>query len=411
MKKSRRFIIGVFVIGALSATGCIQPVEIAPPVEKQIFVKCILDSGTEIQRATLYYSGGTGQDSFEPVTDAEVTVSGVPFQSVGDGVYEGLMKLGSDMIYQLKVFVPGFDTLEATTRVPEFFYVGSDFNPPEQWLEDDAYNEVDLNPWSLMISNTASRRMHARGGRSLSSVMPGMVYWVSSTGGPHHLYVLGRMEDSTGVIAPISQLATNSQLVDNVNANGKTYRAQGDASLMNNDRKLKYERDIASHYEGLALHDGYLRIDIPDNYDNGLRNVYNLLYPALSGINPDDNPHWDPSLDVSRYFSVVGDFNYNIWGKYDWKLPHPVLYFCSVSEEYDRYLRSVQASLAEKKGDLLTTLYQENAEYSNIRGGHGVFGAVITLRHDCDLYHVPGWVEGTFYYDWYGAYGGQLPEI
>lgn len=45
-----RFI--VFLAGfMLVAQGCVMPVEIAPPAERQVFVKCILEKGNPIQRA------------------------------------------------------------------------------------------------------------------------------------------------------------------------------------------------------------------------------------------------------------------------------------------------------------------------------------------------------------------------
>ena len=398
----------------LVAHGCVQTVEIAPPEERQVFVKCILNAGKELQQATLLYSGGIGEDGFEPVTDATVMVSCVEYEGscsfhhIGNGVYEGNLVPASELTYVFRAALPGGDTLVAVTRVPGLFYVDSDFSPPEQWIEEGKYDDPDLNPWSLTLWEKARQDIQRWGGRSLSSEMPGMTYWISLTGGRHHVYVHGWMEDSSGVLAPIPQLATNSRLADNVNANGKKYRAVDGAAVSDLDPRRRYEQLICQHYDGLALHDNYLRIEFPVDYDNGLRNIYRLLLSGYAGLDPESYSSMGTEKEATRHFAIVGDFNYNFWGRYDWKKAHPVLYFSSVSDEYDRYLRSVQATLADREGDLLSSLYKETAEYSNVKGGHGVFGAIITLRHDCDMALAPGFAGP--YYDSYPAYGGMLPE-
>ena len=396
----------------LAATGCVQPVEIEPPAEREVFVKCILEYKNYIQRATLLYSGGIGEDYFEPVRDAVVTIGGVKakdriyqFHNVGDGVYEARMEPQAGETYVLKAAIPGRDTLEAVTTIPQMFSVSSHIIPPEEWLEDGNDNQPDMNPWAFFKCHRSYEQMKASGGRSLLSEMPGIIYCLDSLV-HHHLYVLGRMEDSSGVIAPITQLATNHQLADNVNVNGKKYGVPNSAAISGANPRQRYESSIKQCYAELLLHDGYLRIDFPDNYDNGLRNIYQVI--LSSGQEPDEVV----KIDAKRYFAVVGDFDYNIWKEYDHDNAHPVLYFCSVSEEYDRYLKSVQASLVDAEGDLLSTLYGDSEGYSNILGGRGVFGAINTIRHDCDVrkqYVFGGRKEGQ--YVPYPAYPALLPEL
>ena len=373
----------------MAATGCVQPVEIEPPAEREVFVKCILEKGSYKQRVVLLYSGGIGEDHFEPVTEATVNISGdkrfYAFQHMGNGVYEGRMEPVDGETYTLKAAIPGRDTLVASTTMPRFFSVTFQIVPPEEWLTGEGvYPEgrfffwVDrwINPWYKTYSPEAYDMMKEAGDSSLHCEMPGIIFEVDSLE-QHHLYILGREEDSTGVVASIRHLATNHLLVDHVNANGRKYHVEDTPAFPDTARRPKYERLIKKHYEGLALHDGYLRIDYPVNYDNGLRNIHHLhYYPEYPG---------EDIIDVRRYFTVVGDFEYNYWGSYNWKEKHPVLYFCTVSEEYDRYLRSVQSALVDREGDLLSTLYGESGGYSNVRGGCGVFGATSTIRYDCDL--------------------------
>lgn len=396
----------------LAVTGCVQPVEIEPPAEREVFVKCILEYKNYIQRATLLYSGGIGEDYFEPVRDAVVTIGGVKtkdriyqFHNVGEGVYEARMEPQAGETYVLKAAIPGRDTLEAVTTMPPLFSIESAMNPPEEWLVENPtssfYADVWIHPWGRTDSREVYRQAKAAGETCLHCEMPGMIFQMDSLE-HHHLYVLGRMEDSTGVVASIRELATNHLLVDHMNANGRTYHADHEPAYADTARRYRYELIIQKFYEGLPLHDGYLRIDYPENYDNGLRNVQALT----RHVDEEPEPYY---INAKRYFTVVGDFEYNLWGAYDVKTTHPVLYFCSVSEEYDRYLRSVQTSFSDAKGDLLSTLYGEASGYSNVRSGYGVFGAIISLRHDCDLKYG---TDGLWFgYVAYPAYPALLLEL
>ena len=417
MKKSRHTVFW-FVAMLLLTAGCVQPVEINPPAEREVFVRCILEKGNDIQQVTLLYSGGIGEALFEPVVDAEVTVEGPEakdriyhFQYTGKGIYEGRIEPKSGNTYVLKVVVPGRDTMVATTTVPGPFSIGAGIAPPIEWLEEGGQKQHDLNPWSFYIWGEAYNQMKTRGGRSLLSEMPGMFFWLDAEE-RHHLYVLGRMEDSSGVVSPITQLATNHRLVDNVNENGRRFFVEPTPEdLPETMSRKRYERLIKKHYEdeGLVYHNNYLRIDCPQNYDNGLRSIYRLLFPPNTGVDPGD--FLDVEMAATQYFTVVGEFDYNLWGTNNPGETHPVLYFSAVSEEYDRYLKSVQETLADAEGDLLSTLYGVAGGYSNVRGGHGVFGAIHTLRHDCDVKITYSFGFPRGYYDGYPAYPALLPDV
>ena len=400
----------------LAAAGCVQPVEIVPPEEREVFVKCILEKGATHQQVLLLYSGGIGEDQFEPVTNATVTINGHKFENLGEGLYERHMEPRDGETYTLQVDIPGRERLEATTTMPGYFTFQSIMIPPEERTKEIGaiWNTLSYYPylfdflWMQNLVMSSYEQAKQLGGKTLNAEMPGMLFRLDSLSwgniyplrAHHHLYILGRMEDSTGIIAPIRELATNHLLVDKVNENGRSYQVATEPAIPDTAIKPKYERIIKKYYEGLALHDGYLRIDYPENYDNGLRNVYETRH-----FSSFEKPY---TIDVTRYFVVVGDFEYNYWGTTDLKQAHPVLYFCSVSEEYDRYLRSVQAALADAEGDLISTLYGEASGYSNVRGGYGVFGAISTLRHDCDL----KWgVDGNIGYVPYSPYPSRLPAL
>ena len=256
MKKYSR-IFPLVAILLMAATGCVQPVEIQPSEEREVFVKCILEKGKEKQQAILLYSGGIGDERFDPVMEAEVVLSGptrsyprtksYPMHHIGDGVYEAAFEPIDGGAYTLQAFIPGRDTLEAVTTMPQAFSISSHIVPPEVWLEEGNDNQPDLNPWAFFKCHQAYEQMKASGGRSLLSEMPGLLFRLDSLS-HHHLYVLGRMEDASGVVAPIIQLATNHRLVDNVNVNGKKYGLSRGAEMSAANPRERYDIYIKQGY-------------------------------------------------------------------------------------------------------------------------------------------------------------------
>jgi len=409
-------------------TGCIQTVEIAPPEERAVVVKCILMNDA-VPTVELYYSGAIGDTHFDPVEDAQVMIStraGNVYQFIyeKDGRYLGHFLPNPGQTYHLTVLVPGRDSISAMTTIPEKFEMEAAFFPPEEWLEDaerikstllipelstpdfpiyDWEEYYRIYPWGLTGAYRKSlKKMHAEGGSSIMDLMPGMVFSMVSSW-PRVMYIVATREES-GKMVHVKQLATNHLLADKANLDEKVYHPVYDATADTSLRQ-RFERAVDTRYEGLPLHDDYLRIVSDGDYDNGLGKVYRIV--DRSQVVPDDY-----LMDASTFFAVVGDFSYNYWNE-DRECLHSSLYFCSVSEEYDLYLQDSHRQIASMKGDILTTLYSNATNnYTNIRGGFGIFGAMYVLRHDCDLERKPS--EHTQMYDYfaeYPPYPAQLPEL
>lgn len=417
-----------FVILLLSMmTGCIQPVEIAPPEERAVVVKCILmnDAAPTVE---LYYSGAIGDTHFDPVEDAQVMISTkagsvYPFNYEKDGRYLGHFLPNPGQSYHLTVLVPGRDTISATTTIPERFEMNSTFFPPEEWLEDserikstlyipelstpdfpmyDWEEYYRIYPWTFGKSSKAIEAMRSEGGSSMLDLMPGMVFSVVSSW-PRVMYIVASREEG-GKMVQAKHLATNHLLADNANLGEKVYHSE-DNVISEPPLRQQFECEIGTHYEGLPLHDDYLRIVSDDDYDNGLGKIYHLVYTLGSAL-PNDYLH-----ESSSFFTVVGDFSYNYWGE-DGKTIRSSLFFCSVSEEYDLYLQDCHRQVASMKGDILATLYSNATNnYTNVHGGFGIFGAMFVLRHDCDLKRRPLSGYPFDLYAGYPPYPARLPEL
>jgi len=428
MEKKKELLFGILWLFMMA--GCIQPVEITPPAERAIIVKSILMNGA-IPTVELYYSGAVGDTNFDPVEDAQVMIAtraGSVYQlnHEKNGRYLGSFIPNPNQTYHLTVLVPGRDTISATTTIPEKFEMNSAFFPPEEWLEDsdrvlkdllipelstpdfpfydwEEYNRI--YPWGFRKIGKAVEEMRSTGGSSLMGLMPGMIFSVVSSW-PRVMYIVGTKEEG-GKTVRVKHLATNHLLADNANLGETVYRSEDNVTV-DTPLRQQFERAVGTRYEGLPLHDDYLRIISDGDYDNGLREVYSLI--SRSSVYNNNYLH-----DASPFFSVVGDFTYNYWGE-DGAGRHSSLYFCSVSEEYDLYLQDCHRQIADRKGDILTSLYSNATNnYTNVHGGFGIFGAMYVLRHDCDLKWQPGMVPplmtNSDYYGEYPPYPAQLPEM
>ncbi len=476
MKKSRHSVFW-FVAMLLLTAGCVQPVEINPPAEREVFVRCVLMNDT-VQTVILLYSGGIGEERFEPVTDAEVYIDSpdhvkIRFFPKGDGIWESDFQPKAGDTYTLNVKIPDREPISATTTFPRSFTVISHVYVPARWVSDmlqhyrnNGYHHNLISEWlgvfrqeipgdPPMWDYSVLDRMEDFHGTTMHQAMPGMPFRIEAEE-DIVLYVLGTKTDNAGNVTWMEQLGSNHKGLDLSNSLQVGFHPTGvsqeetplnlepkmgkgyDYFLNNPENRKRYADATLLAYEGMPICRSFLRIEHPRTYDNGER-IYTVTYEFLrngKGI-PESVGEEDPSATVSppygfpaedyqisyhlsllpvarAFFSIYGDFSFNIW---DTQAPpgNPVLYFCSVSEEYDKYLKSIQAVIADTEGDILTSLYGEAGGYSNIRGGCGVFGAASVLRHNCQMRDASGTTpfnpNPILWYGTYPAYPAPLPSL
>ncbi len=411
--KKRCFLIGILLL--VSAVGCLQPIVIDPPENRDVVVKCILMNGV-VPKVELFYTGSIGDMSHAPVENAKVMISTRDgavkyFNYVEGGSYVCNFTPVPQKDYTLTVIVPGKDTISAHTTIPAVFEMESCFIPPEQWLDDServfteaGWKEYDrIYPWALQKYGVEA--MREANGSSLLDKMPGMLYRVT-TSWPPVLYVVGTNE-SSGETTHAVELATNHLGVDKSNMNEKVYQPENYVSS-SNTLQQQFEQAVLARYDGLPLYNDYLRIVSGYEYDNGLGELYRIVFRGQ--VEPDELL-WD----ASPYFAVIGDITYNYWGDGGTRR-RSSLYFCSVSEEYDQYLQDCYRQIRANEADVLSALYSNASNiYTNIKGGMGIFGAMYVLRHDCDLVKEPALTLPRFYrsdyYCEYPPYPAPLPEL
>ena len=460
MIRAYRFILCVAVLIA-AVSGCVQPVEIEPPAEREVFVKCILMNDT-IQKVTLLYTGVVGDQTFEPVKEASVMVIGPKqeeyvFEPSGDGNWTCDFQpyFGS---YALHIKIPGRDPIEAETVYPQDYSLEAIPFAPEQWRNDvyevrQKYNlplnrggrKDDIISWIYEQYNPylddAFRKEGT--GTCMNREMPGMAFRID-TDEDMTLYVIGVQRDTDGTLSRIKRLGTNHLGVDKANMLKETFCASdiypGDTSrfiqydergpVFTPELQDAYTIAAMSHYNGLPLFDGFIRIEHKADYDNQLRDVklistrmgyrygqsFLVETEQVMGRLVKYEVLKNSLEDAQSYFTVFGDFRYRLWEFLDplHQSEQVCLYFCSVSDSYDRYMRSLRAGRESMKGDVLSNLYTDmSTSFSNITNGYGVFGALrVRLHYGTCYFTIIPYADGDPYWDCFATtWPAPLPDL
>lgn len=324
MKRAYRFILCVAVLIA-AVSGCVQPVEIEPPADRDVFVKCILMNDT-VQTVTLLYSGAIGAERFEPVEEAEVYLLGpekvrLICHPVGDGRWECDIRPKAGGEYELHVQIPGRQPISANTTFPKSFVFASKAFAPIRWYQDVIDHHIGETFHSLIpsclgavrkyipnydeivppITRTHSSgpdpevlvRIAEAGGTTLQQMMPGMAFLVEAEEDVV-FYVLGTTLDEQGKRIWIDKLGTNHSGLDlsNLAEDPLSFSDKGikdkdlyvpegfpfyapkqDVFTPYPENREIYDQAILAAYEGQPLCDGYLRIVSKKGYSNGKNSI------------------------------------------------------------------------------------------------------------------------------------------
>ena len=123
--------------------------------------------------------------------------------------------------------------------------------------------------------------------------------------------------------------------------------------VFTDDYLLNYTQWIPQMCPDLPLHKGFVRIDQPEGFTNGLT----------------DEDFKTSYLSTSGSFLILGDYSDYLTGVEPFLIEVHFL-----SDEYDAFLRDLHIRNLSRDNFILST-YDTNNIYSNINGGVGVFGA------------------------------------
>ena len=323
----KRFI--VLVSLAVVLTGCVETI-VMDPGEKDlpVFVNCLLNPNDTTHTLYLSYVKGHSVEDYLPITDAEVYVecSNIGKSRIDFHHVEGIRweSTGRNFVqtygfYSLFVVIPGRDIIRASTTIPKKYAVNF----------ERVFDSTDSSTYYFDIDNVQE---------GINQNIRTSPVWIVARKEAH--------SKNESLHSNYPFVVTSHPRADDFNVNGKKFsdlpmEGEFDGWCMQGTwPAFKYMRNTMPN---LALHDDFVRIEYLDTTRFHLL-AGPLLYP------PYETPHQD----------------------------HFDIYY--VSEEYDRYLRSVYVHNKSLDSSLSYVYSTSDEIYSNIIGGVGIFGSMVGVN-------------------------------
>lgn len=360
------------LILAIVLSGCVRDTTLDPGVERKVVVEFVLTEDS-VQNLYLFLTKEPGELAAPAIQDAEIKFINVSnrsepehqFAKVADNQwsldYSGIP--GDE--YRLEVKVDGYDLVWAEQKMPEKMKLVR------------AATEAVINPQPL-----------------LPYMKYGAYYNIDFI--PDYLMIRGTKRDKeTGEFIPVEELCTDYPGVEEINVTGRFY-----------DGNPKWRTGIGWHWSEIGWEGAdYVYHDSPVDGDDG---VWTYMFPNLIGSNlhegfllirrVDDNHAgleklYDFPIGESfhgKAFCISGSFYMNQAypsSDYTQALFHEYLIASSLSPDYGLFLKDAWQFKKTHEGGDLSSIYLRDNIYSNIQGGLGIFGAMVSSMTPFDGYY------------------------
>ncbi len=318
---------------------CVEPFIAETEEDMPIVVSCLIIHNPEQSESTqhldLFYAKPKGVGENVPIEDASVrlfaTQQQYEFAHVGNGRWESTVPVKTNDLdsYVLKIDVPGHETITAKTSVPHPFEI-----LPGTYI-----------PGTIVLSDHI-KNAH---GESYSP--------------SHKLWIFAHKDASHNVSYPY--MITSNAFADDFNVTSLRFGDVDYSAIPDEDYASFWsiKRAKQNNIPEAPLHEGgFIRIDLPDNYDNclDLDSRHGLYLGSSSEFMVEAAP-----LECKGN-RITGEEHLCILG---------------VSDEYDRFLREAFSHWGKINHDL-ASLYSYDNIYTNIQGGFGIFGACCIVTMD-----------------------------
>ena len=361
--------------------GCMEEI-VMDPGERTVVVECVIDNEDKVQTVNLSYSATVSDKTYPKVEEAVVRMSFAldtfytdfedghtviidtsgchEFVKVADGVWQAEFEPIEYARYTLEVEVPGYDRITAMTVFP-----------PKMTIHDitdcyEVYSYSNRKIWIYGLDYNPSTLQHETA---------------------DYIYASDRYVDNFNLTEVTKDDIEEFKRPENLDLDALLYgeppRVPGSylymwredwtpdwpsGTIINSDilqepvsRWSPWPNDY-----GYNFHDRYIRWEYPGPECKG--SIYKKYESHLSEtiVERDTNAMW-----------IVVNFK-----PYRYCVPHPLsrLVFDSVSEELDRYYKSVITFEQTPPFSDLTELWDRFEVYSNIKGGEGIFGAAYRVK-------------------------------
>ena len=359
----KRFLILIAILPYTFLTSCVRDVILDAKETPQVVVECIL-SDDPIQILNLSFTKGASLSGAPALTEAkailyekDVQVGEFTRQESGEWTLEYAAVPG--LTYRLEVQVPGYDLIYSEQEMPqehaplcakESTHFASYIEPWSGWkIESDSAGDWHYNVWPDDEPFPSSETIYVMFHSSTSAWIFAMDY---------------NDENSSHVAAGL--ICTNAK------------------TTMNNNVSYGYEppqMDVPNPYKLMEVHPGY-------NFEDSFYSAHQMeLYPTLAGM-PMYKSYIRLPEKKAQVFYLSGDFNgdYCEKGVGDWGFAEDTddkgyILCIAPSKDYDRYLQEAYKYIDIQQSTSMSDIYLRDNIYSNINGGLGIFGAMISRKY------------------------------
>ena len=338
---------------SMALSGCVRDTTLDPGVERKVVVEFVLTEDS-VQNLYLFLTKEPGELAAPAIQEAEIKLINVSnrfepehwFVKAADNLwtldYSGIP---GDR-YRLEVKVDGYDPVWAEQTMPkkvELVRAAPGHGIPPKYVSYGAFYTIDSIPDFLIIRGT-------------------------------------KRDKETGKYYQVEELCTDYPGVEEINASGRFYDGNQKwrtGTGWGEDPFVYYDSPVAGmdgvwtymfpNLIGKAMHQGFLLINRVDENHAGLDNLYDF--------------------ENGKGFCVSGSFYIN-HGYYDSN--HNLidydeyLLISSLSSDYGRFVKDTYQLKKVHEGGDLSSIYLRDNIHSNIQGGLGIFGAMVSDRINFD---------------------------
>ena len=370
--RTQYLLFGLLLCGPMISS-CVETLKIKTQDNKTVIVECILVEDT-VQTMKLYYASGRGDvPVYNSIPDAVPMIQNKSGDTLAifardtGNLWKAVFSPQYGAAYNLRVEIPGYEDIQAQTVFPKDILL----------QKDDKRMEIDSSGRHKYLSYSFQLRQFS----GLNNW--GMRVYEREYNDECRMWIFPFVNSVFRIDALRSEYAISGHpgtdgfnLVPGVLADLDCFSSG--SPITNYKTVIKWMMEYCPQ---LALHDGFVRINHPSHFSNGLDSA------ALAAS----------YLASDRSFLVTGSYVESMG--YPSGGCHLKCYF--LSEEADSYMRDLYLKHYSSE-NLVERLYEYDDIYTNIKGGYGVFGAMI-LRGDWsflrDTYY-PDFSElGTW--DWF----------
>ena len=360
------------LILAIVLSGCVRDTTLDPGVERKVVVEFVLTEDS-VQNLYLFLTKEPGELAAPAIQDAEIKFINVSNRSESEHLFAKVADNQWSLDYS---GIPG-DEYRLEVKVDGYDLVWAEQKMPEKMKLVRAATEAVINPQPL-----------------LPYMKYGAYYNIDFI--PDYLMIRGTKRDKeTGEFIPVEELCTDYPGVEEINVTGRFY-----------DGNPKWRTGIGWHWSEIGWEGAdYVYHDSPVDGDDG---VWTYMFPNLIGsylhegfllIRRVDDNHagleklYDFPIGESfhgKAFCISGSFYMNQAypsSDYTQVLFHEYLIASSLSPDYGLFLKDAWQFKKTHEGGDLSSIYLRDNIYSNIQGGLGIFGAMVSSMTPFDGYY------------------------